>query len=271
MTTPKGLWHQIIAEFLMFGFKQAWACLFGGTLLVLILASALYYPPDAWIARYDFLFFSAIGIQILLLTFKLESWSEVKVILIFHIIGTLMELFKTHMGSWSYPEASLIRLGGVPLFSGFMYSAVGSYIARVWREFDFRFTHHPPIWAITGLSFAVYVNFFSHHYTYDFRYVLFVVTAIMFARTRVYFRILDAHRWMPLLLGFVLVAFFIWLAENMSTFAHIWLYPSQQHGWHIIPFAKMGSWFLLMIISYGLIAGLNPIQPPPEPTTDTKP
>jgi len=52
-------------------------------------------------------------------------------------------LFKTSAGSWLYPEPSLLRIGGVPLFSGFMYAAVGSYIARVWRICDFRFTHYP--------------------------------------------------------------------------------------------------------------------------------
>ena len=51
---------------------------------------------------------------------------EAKVILAFHLVGTAMELFKTHMGSWEYPEPSLLRIGGVPLFSGFMYAAVGS-------------------------------------------------------------------------------------------------------------------------------------------------
>ena len=37
-----------------------------------------------------------------------------------------MEVFKTEAGSWTYPEDNLLRIGGVPLFSGFMYAAVGS-------------------------------------------------------------------------------------------------------------------------------------------------
>src|SRR3712207_6887532 len=52
--------------------------------------------------------------------------------------STIMEVHKTAIGSWAYPEASLFRIGGVPLFTGFMYAAVGSYLARVWRLFDFR-------------------------------------------------------------------------------------------------------------------------------------
>ena len=34
-------------EFLLFGIKQAWACLFGGLLLFLLLATHLFYPDDA--------------------------------------------------------------------------------------------------------------------------------------------------------------------------------------------------------------------------------
>jgi uncharacterized membrane protein YoaT (DUF817 family) len=82
-------------------------------------------------ARYDALFIGALLIQCLLLFLRLETWREAKVILVFHIIGTIMEIFKTQHGSWNYPEAGLIRIGNVPLFSGFMYASVGSYIARI--------------------------------------------------------------------------------------------------------------------------------------------
>ncbi|MCR2488873.1 DUF817 domain-containing protein, partial [Salmonella enterica] len=70
------------------------------------------------ITRYDFLFLSAITIQLLMLLCHLETLREAKVILIFHIVGTAMEIFKTHMRSWIYPEENLFRIGGVPLFSG---------------------------------------------------------------------------------------------------------------------------------------------------------
>ena len=74
------------------------------------------------------------------LALKLESFDEAKVILIYHVRRHGMEIFKTHMGSWTYPEPAVIRIDGVPLFSGFMYAAVGSYLARVIRIFDMRFT-----------------------------------------------------------------------------------------------------------------------------------
>ncbi len=40
---------------------------------------------------------------------------------------------------------------------------------------------------------------------------------------------------MPVLFAFVLVAFFIWVAENIRTAAGAWLYPSQDDGWHMVP------------------------------------
>ncbi len=188
---------------------------------------------------------------------RLETWDEAKVILLFHLTGTAMELFKTAAGSWIYPEASLLRVGGVPLFTGFMYAAVGSYLARVWRLFDFRFSQPPPMGMLLLLSGAIYLNFFSHHYVPDLRYLLFGWTAWMFRRTWVHFRIWRVHRRMPLLLGFVLVALFIWLAENIGTFAQAWRYPNQADGWQLVSLAKLGSWFLLMIISYTLVCLVN--------------
>jgi len=51
-----------------------------------------------------------------------------------------------------------------------------------------------------------------------------------------------------------LVAVFIWMAENVSTFGTVWLYPSQIDGWVIVPFSKVLSWFLLLIVSFILVA-----------------
>ena len=224
------------------------------------LATHLFYPNRVPLHRYDFLTLAACAIQIAMLAFRLETWAEAKVILAFHIVGTVMEVFKTSAGSWIYPEASLLQIGGVPLFSGFMYASVGSFIARVWRIFDFRFTGYPPRWATWCLAVAIYGNFFAHHWLPDARYVLFIVAALMFARTRVYFLNWRAHRWMPLLLGQFLVAVFIWLAENIATFANAWTYPVQAQGWQMVGAAKLGSWFLLMLISFVLVSLVSPVR-----------
>jgi uncharacterized membrane protein YoaT (DUF817 family) len=244
-------------EFLVFGLKQAWASLFGALLLGLILASWLCYPRDAWLHRYDALTLAALAVQIGLVWSGLESLREARVIAVFHVVGTVMEVFKTAMGSWIYPEAALLRIGGVPLFTGFMYAAVGSYLARAWRLFDLRYTGHPPLPAVVLLALAIYLNFFAHHYLPDARWLLFVACAWLFRRTWVHYRIRRRHRRMPLLLGLALIALFVWLAENLGTFAGAWVYPSQRAAWSPVPLAKFGSWFLLMLISYALVAGLH--------------
>jgi len=148
----------------------------------------------------------------------------------------------------------LLHIGAVPLFSGFMYAAVGSYIARVWRIFDFRYSGYPPAWTSYALAAAIYVNFFAHHWLYDIRWMLFMATALLFWRCQVWFRPLHIHRRMPLLVGWGLVALFIWFAENIGTFARAWTYPSQDDGWHMVGLEKLGSWYLLMIISFVLVS-----------------
>ena len=250
-------WTHFVYEFVRFGVKQGWACLFGALMLALIIGTFLLYPRGAALSRYDFLVVMAVAIQIAMLATKLETWEEARIIFLFHVVGTAMEIFKTSMGSWIYPEASVLRLGGVPLFTGFMYAAIGSYIARCWRLFDFRFTRHPPVWAIGLLSVAIYINFFTHHYVWDARVLLYLAAAALFGPCIIHFKVWQVHRRMPLLLGLVLVALFIWIAENIGTFTAAWIYPHQKKGWSLVGFEKMGAWFLLMIISYTMVAALN--------------
>jgi uncharacterized membrane protein YoaT (DUF817 family) len=259
-------------EFVLFGFKQGWACLFGGLMLALLLGTHLFYPDGAALARYDFLTLAALAIQVAMLAFRLETWSEAKVILAFHVVGTVMELFKTDAGSWIYPEPSVLRIGGVPLFSGFMYAAVGSYLARVWRIFDFHFERYPSGPWPALVAVAIYVNFFAHHWLPDMRLVLFAAIALLFWRTWVQFTVWRVPRRMPLLLGWLLVALFIWFAENLGTFARAWNYPDQADGWRLVSPTKLGAWYLLMYISFALVAALHrprereitPAPPPPR-------
>ena len=87
-------------------------------------------------------------------------------------------------------------------------------------------------------------------------------TALIFWRTRVHFRNWRAHRWMPLLVGFGLVALFIWFAENIATFANAWNYPGQESEWRMVSLAKYGSWYLLMLISFVLVTLVQPVRAP---------
>jgi uncharacterized membrane protein YoaT (DUF817 family) len=263
---PTSRLNGFLWEFFLFGFKQAWACLFGGILLCLVLVTKWYWPDHAWLARYDFLFLAALAMQVLLLVLRMETVREAKVILIFHIVGTLMELFKTHVGSWTYPENNLFRIGRVPLFSGFMYASVGSYLARITRILDMRYTHYPRKEITVTLAVLIYANFFAHHFIPDIRIFLFIFVAAAFGPTWVYYRPYRKFHRMPMLLGFSLVALFIWGAENIGTFATVWVYPHQRNGWHLVHFTKYGSWFLLMIISFILVSFVHSPRLPPTET-----
>jgi uncharacterized membrane protein YoaT (DUF817 family) len=254
-------------EFLRFGVKEAWACLFGALMLALLAGTFLWYPKGAWLARYDFLVLASIALQVGLVLLRFETLEEAKVIAIFHVVGTAMEIYKTATGSWIYPEASLLRIAGVPLFTGFMYAAIGSYMTRAWRLFDFRFSHHPPMAAVIALAAAIYANFFLDHFGVDARLVLFAAAVVVFGRGWIYFKPWRVHRRMPILVADGLCALFIWFAENIGTFVRAWSYPAQMHGWSMVSLAKFGSWFLLLIISYAIVAATLRPKPYEEATS----
>jgi uncharacterized membrane protein YoaT (DUF817 family) len=251
-----------LVEFLVFGAKQAWACVFGAALLAVIVAARLWYPDDAALARSDALVIAAIAIQVVMLVTRLETGRELWVIVLFHIVGTVMELFKTDVGSWSYDGDGVLNIGAVPLYSGFMYAAVGSYMVRVYRLFDLRFDRYPRRWLTTIVAVAIYLNFFTHHWIVDLRWVLLAAVVLLWARTVMHYRVWRRTLRMPLLVAFALVALFIWLAENIATWGGAWLYPDQLDGWHPVSVSKLVSWFLLMIVSVVLVAWVYPPRPP---------
>jgi uncharacterized membrane protein YoaT (DUF817 family) len=261
-----------ISEFLAFGIKQAWACLFGALMLTAIIGTSLLYPDDAPLARNDLLVILAVLIQAGMLLARLETGRELIVIIVFHIVGTGMEIFKTAVGSWDYAAGGVLHIGAVPLFTGFMYAAVGSYLVRVHRLFDLRFSYYPPRWLTATIAAAIYINFFTHHFVLDLRLVLVAATVIVYVRCRMHFRVHRITLSMPVLLAFVLVAFFIWLAENIGTAAGAWLYPSQDDGWHMVPLTKLVAWFLLMMISVVLVTFVHRPRPPePESASPAGP
>ncbi|MFG1490544.1 DUF817 family protein, partial [Oceanospirillum sp. HFRX-1_2] len=172
-------------EFLFFGVKEARACLFAG----LFFLSVMLVPKAGLlgIPRYDALLVIALLIQGWMLWTGLETWDEVKAISVFHVVGFALEVFKTsgEIQSWSYPDFAYTKLFGVPLFSGFMYAAVGSYIIQAWRLFDLKIIHHPPYWMATLVALLIYVNFFTHHYIDDYRWYLGAVCLGLYARSQV--------------------------------------------------------------------------------------
>ncbi|RWZ68260.1 DUF817 domain-containing protein [Labedella populi] len=251
-----------LVEFLVFGAKQAWACVFGALLLVVLVAARLWYPDDAVVARNDVLVLAAVAIQVFMLVARLESGRELWVIVLFHVVGTVMELFKTEVGSWSYEAGGVLHIGAVPLFSGFMYAAVGSYMVRVYRLFDLRFARYPRVWMSAVVAGLIYANFFTHHYVWDARWLLLAAIVFVYARTVMHFRVFRRTFRMPVLAAFLLVAVFIWLAENIATAAGAWIYPHQETGWELVPLTKLVAWFLLMMISVVLVTFVYPPRTP---------
>lgn len=246
-----------LREFLTFGFKEARACVFAGSFFVVLFLSN--HIPLFGLARYDFIFLAAIALQIVLLIAKIETFDELKTIFLFHIIGLCLELFKTspQIGSWSYPEPAFFKIWTVPLYSGFMYASVASYFSQAWRILKARVEKYPPYWLSIPLCTAIYLNFFADSFHFDTRWFLTLLVVILFWRTTIHFTVITKERHLPLVLAFLLVAFFIWVAENISTYLGAWQYPNQVHTWNLVASQKVHSWFLLVIISFIIIADLK--------------
>ena len=244
-------------EFLLFGLKEAQACVFAGSFFVILLLSK--YVPLGTLPRYDFIFLAAILLQVGLLALRIETLAEAAVLCLFHAIGLGLELFKTHpaIGSWSYPEPAFFKIATVPLYSGFMYAAVASYLCQAWRIFDLKLENYPSYRVSVPLCIAVYGNFFTNAFMPDLRLILIPLVFVTFWRTRVYFTSWRERRWMPMVISFFLIGFFIWVAENMATFLGAWVYPEQMARWTTVSIQKLSSWFLLVIISFVIVADLK--------------
>jgi uncharacterized membrane protein YoaT (DUF817 family) len=251
---------RVLLELAYFTAKEARACLFAG-----LFFAAIFLVPRAGLfglPRYDALLVIALAIQAWMVATRLETLDELKAISLFHVVGFALEVFKTSpaIGSWAYPDFAYTKLFGVPLFSGFMYAAVGSYIIQAWRLLDVRIRHHPPYWLATLVAVAIYANFFTHHWLGDYRWYIAACALGVYARTTVVFRPLDRDRRMPMLLAFVLIGFFIWLAENFGTFFGIWRYPNQLGAWSTVHVGKWSSWSLLVVMTFTIVAHLKHIK-----------
>lgn len=250
----------LLIEFAQFTRKEAQACLFAG----LFFASVLCVPRAGLfgLPRYDALLLIAVTIQAWMLWTGRETRDELKAVCLFHALGFALEVFKTSgsIRSWSYPDFAYTKLFGVPLFSGFMYAAVGSYIIQAWRLFQLRVEHHPPYWMAGAMAAALYLNFFTHHFIGDYRWYLAAGALGLYARAQVVFRPHRVDRRMPLALAMVLIGFFIWLAENLGTFFGLWAYPHQLGAWAAVHLSKWSAWSLLVLMSFTIVTNLKHIK-----------
>ena len=99
----------------------------------------------------------------------------------------------------------------------------------------------------------------------DVRWLLMLAVLGVFWRTRVRFIVTDKQRAMPLVLAFALIGFFIWIAENISTYLGAWAYPHQHSAWQLVSFRIISSWFLLVIVSFIIVADLKHVRKSASP------
>ena len=246
-----GPWAAPVRQLLDFAWTQTRACAFAIALLCGVAVSTLL--PDLPVARYDLLVVYGV---LLTLVFWMRGWEngrDVAVIAVCHVIGLAFELVKVSLGSWSYPEPAVLKFAGVPLYGGFLYAAVGSYVCRAWHLHDLELVRYRPR-ATAVVAAAIYVNFFSHHWLPDVRWVLAGLLVAVTMGTSVRFTVRGTRRQMPLSVSFVLIGFFLWVAENLATLVGAWRYPYQEHGWEPVGVAKFGAWALLISVTFVLAA-----------------
>ena len=253
----------VLNEWMVLLRKLADSGVFALFLLACIVLTHYAYPSDARVPRYDFLFMLAIAFQIFLLWTRLETLPEAVVIMIFHVMAMCMEIFKTQdaIASWYYPEAFYLGIGKVPLFAGFMYSAVGSAIARGMRVFEVRLLKPPRLEYVGVLVALIYMNFFTHHYMMNLRWPLFVIALVLYQRTHIQFVLVERVRQMPIIWVFAFIACCTWLAENLATFTRVWLYPTQKDGWIAVDWDRLLAWYLLIQLSFVLVSALLKRKP----------
>jgi uncharacterized membrane protein YoaT (DUF817 family) len=248
----------LLKESAMFGLKQALSCLFPGFIFCMLILSRLIDIP--YLPRYDFLLIACVLMQAFMYFAKFESGLELLVITMFHLLGLVMEIYKVKMGSWYYPEFAYSKVFEVPLYSGFMYASVGSFVCQAWRWFNLRLENWPGIGIASAISIAIYLNFFTHHFMYDMRWIITVLLIAVFWKTKIVFSATTIERKMPLVLSFLLIGFFIWIGENIATFLGAWKYASQHEGWRMVSFGKISSWFLLVVLSIVIVIQLKFIR-----------
>jgi uncharacterized membrane protein YoaT (DUF817 family) len=256
--TCPGTTENVVNELVVFGFKNVLSCMFPAFIFFALIVSKLVDIP--YLPRYDFLLVACVGMQAFMYFAKLETASELLVITMFHLLGITMEIYKVGMGSWHYPEFAHSKILGVPLYSGFMYASVGSYVCQAWRWFDLKLEHWPGILLSGVLCTLIYVNFFTHHYVYDFRWVITFLLIVIFRKTKFVFTASQVVRKIPVVLSFLLIGFFIWVGENIATYFGAWKYASQHEGWRMVSVGKISSWFLLVVLSIVIVVQLKFIK-----------
>ncbi len=236
----------------VFVFEHIVSCTFPFALILGLAATQVVAIPG--VPRHDLLLGYCLLLQFLMVRTGLESRRDLLVICLFHVIGVALEIHKTQMGSWRYPGESYLRIAGVPLFAGFMYASVASFMSVAWHRLRITVVGWPAWWKVALITVAIYGQFFVGPWPWGVRVSLALAVVIMFRRSWVHFQLDSRPFRIPMTLTYGLIALFIWFAENIATFLGAWQYPDQAARWQPVGPDKLLAWFLLMIVSFVLVA-----------------
>jgi uncharacterized membrane protein YoaT (DUF817 family) len=245
----------LIKEFLL---KNLKACFFPFVIFSTLALSRLVIPD--YLPSYDVLFIVCLFTQWWMIKKGIETIDELKVITLFHLMGLAMEIFKVNQGSWSYPETAFLKIAEVPIYSGFMYASVASYLCQSWRRFQIELNHMPSQALSLALATSIYFNFFTHHFIFDFRWILFGLFFVLFRNTKVVFVLGGTPYKLSLTITMALCGLLIWGAENLATYLGAWKYAYQHVGWKMVSFQKVNAWVLMSIVSFILVAQLKHVK-----------
>lgn len=240
-------------KFLMsFVWIEAQACTFPFALIGLLALTRVVEIP--WFPRNDWLFILCVLIQVAMVVTKLESIRDAMVVALFHLLGMGLELYKVQQGSWSYPGEAHLHIGPVPLYAGFMYGSVASFMCLAWKKHDLRASDWPTLGTTIPFALVVYAQFFVPVWPMAARLVMVAVTVWLFRKSLVHFSAAGQRWHIPMPLAFALIGTMIYIAENIGTALGAWLYPHQLNGWQPVHPTKLLSWILLMTVSLVIVA-----------------
>lgn len=207
-----------------------------------------------YLHRYDLLLAFFLILQVIFVLLKLDTSNDLKIILLFHLLGLFMEFYKVTYGAWSYPEDAWTKVLGVPLYSGFMYGSVAGFLCHIWRILNVSISKWPKTSVVAFVGVVIYLNFFSMSMPKDFRTFLVLTVLFVFLRSKVEFTNTAVRRSVPLVLIFSGLGIFVWIAENIATYFGAWAYPYQLEKWQMVHLSKVTSWFLLGVVCFMIVA-----------------
>ena len=190
-----------IKQLLHFTYEQALSCLFPVVIFLTLALSKLITIPGLY--RYDFILIVCLLMQWFMYKTRLETKDELKVITVFHLIGLLLEIYKVHFGSWSYPEEAYSKVLEFHFTAVLCMRVSQVTYAKHGEECIYKCIIGQKLFCNTSRSNDL-LQFFTHHFIYDFRWVLTLLLFIVFFRTFVEFSLRGVTYKMPLVLSFSL-------------------------------------------------------------------